>query len=195
MVVGISLARSMVNTTSSAVKSLPSCHFTPWRRWNTYSRPSSLMVQSVASRGTASNLAPLNFTKPSKIRTHIQYSSLTVVTWGSREVMSLVMRRFSVGWAFSAGSLEPGAELWAGSLLAPGSALGAAQPAIRPRHRANAISRETVFFISVPPKINFTEPFHRCIRLRLVYIAIIMPNFQGRQSSFFNVFPIRMCLF
>jgi hypothetical protein len=44
------------NTTSSAVKARPSCHFTFSCREKTYSLPSSLMVQDLASSGCGSSV-------------------------------------------------------------------------------------------------------------------------------------------
>src|SRR5438477_7815616 len=46
--------RSQVHLTSAAVNGLPSCHFTPCRRWKTSLVPSSSQAQSVASSGTMS---------------------------------------------------------------------------------------------------------------------------------------------
>src|SRR5438034_2188565 len=46
--------RSQVHLTSAAVNGLPSCHFTPCRRWKSSLVPSSSQAQSVASSGTMS---------------------------------------------------------------------------------------------------------------------------------------------
>ena len=44
--------------TSADVKSLPSCHFTPWRSWNVQTVPSSLGSHDSARPGASSPSSP-----------------------------------------------------------------------------------------------------------------------------------------
>ena len=53
-----STSRSMVAATSADVKSVPSCHLTPWRRLNVHMSPVSLGSQDSARPGAMSPSGP-----------------------------------------------------------------------------------------------------------------------------------------
>src|SRR5688572_2403339 len=56
--IGVISERLMVNLTSSAVKSVPSCHLTPWRSLNVQTVPSGEIVQDSAMSGRAVHVRP-----------------------------------------------------------------------------------------------------------------------------------------